>query len=177
MSDPYIGEVRIVGFNYAPTGWAFCNGQLLPISSNTALFSILGTTYGGNGTTNFGLPNFQDIAPMFWGQGAGLSDYAPGQAGGYPTISLLMSEMATHSHIAKASGNSGTTTSPANGLWALTGEPRSEIPMYNNSPGSGPTMNVGALTPAGQSQAHNNLQPYLTLNFIIALQGIYPSRP
>ena len=175
--DPFIGEIRIVGFNYAPQGWAFCNGQLLQISQNTALFSILGTTYGGNGTTNFGLPNFQSIAPMSWGQGPGLSYRALGETSGSASVTLVQSEMAGHAHIAKASGNSASATDPTNGIWAVGGEPRAAVPMYTANASSPAAMNVGALTPQGQSQAHNNMQPYLTLNFIIALQGIFPQRP
>lgn len=177
MSDPFIGEIRVVGFNYAPQGWAFCNGQLMSIQQNTALFSLLGTTYGGNGTTNFALPNFQGIAPMNWGQGPGLSYRDLGETAGMTSVTLLESEMPAHAHIAKASGNSASATDPTNGIWAVGGEPRAAVPMYTANASSPAAMNVGALTPQGQSQAHNNMQPYLTLNFIIALQGIFPQRP
>ena len=176
MADPFIGEIRIVGFNYAPTGWALCNGQILPISSNTALFSILGTIYGGNGINTFALPNFQDIAPMFWGQGPGLSNRFEGETSGAPSVTLLVSEMPSHSHVAKASGNSASTNNPTGGIWAVGGEPRASVPMYTTNANSPAAMNVGALTPQGQSQPHNNMQPYLTLNFIIALQGVFPPR-
>jgi microcystin-dependent protein len=175
MSDPYIGEIRIVGFNFAPRGWAICAGQLLPISQNTALFSLLGTMYGGDGRTTFALPKFQDIAPMQWGQGPGLSMQVQGEIGGEPSVTLIQSEMPAHVHIAQASGNGASTNDPTNGLWAVGGEVRGGVPLYN-SQGPGSSMNVGALTPQGQSQPHNNMQPYLALNFIIALQGIFPPR-
>jgi microcystin-dependent protein len=175
MSDPYVGEIRIVGFNYAPTGWAICNGQLMQISQNTALFSLLGTMYGGDGKTTFALPNFQDRAPMSWGDGPGLTPRIEGETGGEPTVTLITSEMPSHPHIAKASGNGASTSDPTNAVWAVGGEVRGGVPLYNTQ-GPGAAMNVGALTPAGQSQPHNNMQPYLALNFIIALQGIYPPR-
>ena len=177
MSDPFIGEIRAVGFNLAPTGWAFCDGQILSISQNTALFSLLGTTYGGNGTTNFALPDLRDRSPMSMGQGPGLTFRNEGEVGGYSAITLQTSEMPIHSHIAKASGNSGESTDPTNAVWTFTGTPRGQIPMYNTALGTGVGMNIGAITPAGQSNPHNNMQPSLTLNYIIALQGIYPQRP
>jgi microcystin-dependent protein len=176
MSDPYLGEIRIVGFTFAPRGWALCNGQLLAIKQNTALFSLLGTTYGGDGKTTFGLPNFQDIAPMNQGEGPGLTPRSLGENSGSATVTLLQSEMPSHSHAANASNDSASTNVPTDGLWAMSGDPRAGVPMYTTN-GSSPTqMNIGALTPQGKSQAHNNMQPYLTLNFIIALQGIFPPR-
>jgi microcystin-dependent protein len=175
MSDPYVGEIRVVGFNFAPRGWAICAGQLLPISQNTALFSLLGTMYGGDGRTTFALPNFQDNAPMHWGQGPGLTPRAEGETGGESTVTLTMNDMPAHAHVAKASGNAASSNDPTNALWAVGGETRGGVPLYN-AQGPGPSMNIGALTPAGQSQPHNNLQPSLALNFIIALQGIFPPR-
>lgn len=173
--DPYIGEVRIVGFNFAPRGWALCQGQLMPISQNTALFSLLGTMYGGDGKTTFGLPDFRDIAPMSWGSAPGLTERYEGETGGSSTVTLITNQLPSHSHVAKASGNPGATNVPTGGVWAATGGPRGGIPMYTTA--SAPAvMNVGALTPQGQSTPHNNMQPYLTLNFIIALQGVYPTR-
>lgn len=176
MSEPFLGEIRIVGFNFAPAGWAFCNGQLMSISQNTALFSLLGVMYGGDGTTTFALPNFQNNAPMNQGSGPGLTPRTVGETGGEPSVTLLEAEMAAHPHIAKASGNAASTSDPTGAVWAVGGEPRSAVPLYNAGLGTGASMNIGALTPAGQSQSHNNLQPTLTLNFIIALQGIFPPR-
>lgn len=177
MSDPFIGEIRIVGFNFAPRGWAFCDGQILSISQNTALFSLLGTTYGGNGSTNFALPDLRDRGAMNMGSGPGLTPRFEGENGGEPSITLITAELPGHSHIAKTSGNTGESADPTNAVWATTAAPRSEIPMYSTALGSGVAMNVGAITPAGQSSPHNNMQPYLTLNFIIALQGVFPQRP
>ena len=175
--DPFLGEIRIVGFNYAPRGWAVCNGQLLSISQNTALFSLLGTTYGGNGTTTFALPNFQDTAPMNFGSGPGLTPRTLGESGGSNSVTLINTELPSHTHSANASSSPAAGSDPTNALWAATGGPRGGPPEYTTNGGSPVLMNIGALTPQGQSQPHNNLQPYLTLNFVIALQGIYPSRP
>jgi microcystin-dependent protein len=173
MSDPFVAEIRIFPFNFAPTGWAFCNGQLLPISQNTALFSLLGTTYGGDGKSTFALPNLQGNAPMFWGQGSGLSLYDLGQIGGSETVTLLQSEMPAHAH--QASGGSGNgPTSPAGATWGQ-GAGRTPPPVYvNGSPNV--TMSPLAAAPAGGSLPHNNMQPYLTLNFCIAMQGVFPPR-
>ena len=172
MSDPFVAEIRIFPFNFAPRGWAFCNGQLLPLSQNTALFSLLGTTYGGDGRSNFALPNFQDNAPMNWGQGPGLSLYDLGQTGGEEAVTLLQTEMPLHAHQASGASGSGPT-SPTNNTWGA-GAGRTPPPTYVNG---SPNVSMGnALAPAGSSFPHNNMQPYLTLNFCIALQGIYPPR-
>jgi len=173
MSDPFVAEIRILGCNFAPTGWAFCNGQLMPISQNTALFSLLGTMYGGDGKTTFALPDLQGNAPMFWGQGPGLSLYDQGQTGGSDTISLLSSEMPAHNH--QASGVSGSgPTSPAANTWG-TGAGRTPPPMYvDGSPNV--SMSANALAVAGGGLPHNNMQPYLVLNFCIAMQGVFPPR-
>jgi microcystin-dependent protein len=173
MSDPFVAEIRIFPFNFAPKGWAFCNGQLLPISQNTALFSLLGTTYGGDGKSTFALPNMQGNAPMFWGQGPGLSLYDEGQQGGTETVMLLQTEMPAHAH--QASGGSGSgPTSPANNTWGA-GAGRTPPPTYADG---SPNAIMAPMTVAisGGSFPHNNMQPYLTLNFCIALQGIYPPR-
>jgi len=173
MSDPFVAEIRIFPFNFAPKGWAFCDGQLLPLSQNTALFSLLGTMYGGDGKSTFALPDMQGSAPLFWGQGAGLSLYDEGQIGGSETVSLLESEMPSHAH--QASGGTGNgPTSPANNTWGA-GSGRTPPPVYVNG---SPNVNMAGATvaPAGSSFPHNNMQPYLTLNFCIALQGIYPPR-
>lgn len=173
MSDAFVGEIRMVGFNFAPTGWAFCNGQLLPISQNTALFSLLGTMYGGNGQSTFALPDLQGSAPMHAGQGPGLTERFIGEASGSSTVTLLESEIPAHNHI--ASGVSGTgPTSPANNSWG-TGVGRTPPPSYQNG-NPNVTMSPNALGVTGSSSPHNNMQPYLVVNFIIAMQGIFPPR-
>jgi len=176
MSDPFVAEIRIFGFNFAPTGWAFCTGQLMPISQNTALFSLLGTTYGGDGKSTFALPNLQGSTPLNQGQGPGLSPYNLGQSGGEATVTLTQSEMPAHTHGVLASSSGGTQPSPANGVWGAAVALRQGVPLYSDSPGTGPAMSLQACAPAGGSQPHNNMPPYLTLNFCIALQGIFPPR-
>ena len=172
MADPFVAEIRIFPFNFAPTGWAFCDGQLLPISQNTALFSLLGTNYGGNGQSNFALPNLQGSAPMHPGQGPGLSLHDLGETGGSETVSLLESEIPAHSHTVNVSAGDGNDQSPVAEKLA-TG-----IGGINHYGTGGLTqLNGNAVTPAGGDQPHNNMQPYLTLNFCIALQGIFPQRP
>lgn len=170
MANPYVGEIRMFGCNFAPQGWAFCDGRLLPITQNTALFSLLGTTYGGNGTSNFALPDLRGRVPVNWGQGPGLSDYVLGQAAGSETVTLTSGEMPQHSHQVAANNGSGTVTRPAGAVPARTGTSN-----YAAAP-DGTAMNAGMLSSAGGSLPHANLQPYLALNFCIALQGIYPSR-
>jgi microcystin-dependent protein len=173
--DPFVAEIRIFPFNFAPKGWAFCDGQLLPLSQNTALFSLLGTTYGGDAKTNFALPNMQGNAPMHPGQGPGLSLHDLGETGGSETVSLLESEIPAHSHVIMASNQQAdvqqptATTSLARPVGALPYVPGSPTPPFV-------AMADQSLTPAGGDQPHNNMQPYLTLNFCIALQGVYPPR-
>ena len=168
MSEPFLGEIRIFGFNFAPRGWAFCNGQLLSISQNTALFSLLGTTYGGNGQTTFALPNLQSRAPVHFGQGAGLSSYTLGQAAGEESVTLTSNQLAAHSHAVNATNGASDSNRPANRFPASGG-------AYAAA-GDGTTMNPGVGAAAGGSQPHSNLPPYLALNFCIALVGIFPSR-
>ncbi|HJQ26448.1 MAG TPA: phage tail protein [Blastocatellia bacterium] len=170
--DPFVAEIRIFPFNFAPKGWAFCDGQILPLSQNTALFSLLGTTYGGDGKSNFALPNMQGNAPMHPGQGPGLSLHDLGETGGSDTVSLLESEIPSHSHAWNASNSDGTDQTPVNELLAggVGG-----ISMYAD-PATVITLNDNTVAPAGGDQPHNNMQPYLTLNFCIALQGVYPPR-
>ncbi|MGE0886652.1 MAG: phage tail protein [Blastocatellales bacterium] len=169
MADPFVAEIRIFPFNFAPKGWAFCDGQLLPLSQNTALFSLLGTTYGGNGKSNFALPDLQGRAPMQPGQGPGLSLRDLGEQGGSETVSLLESEIPSHAHSLVGSDERGDAT-PAVGSLLGTG-----TDMY--APGSpGGQMAPEALAPAGGDAPHNNMQPYLTFNFCIALQGVFPPR-
>lgn len=173
MSDPYIGEIRPFGFNFAPQGWAQCNGQLLSIAQNTALFSILGTTYGGDGRTTFALPNLQAQAPLNFGQGPGLTERVLGESGGTPSVTLLQSELPTHSHSADADGSSAGVASPENAVWGAGG--RGRPPAYStDTPNM--AMSPEALAPVGGSQPHNNLPPYQVVNFCIALQGIFPPR-
>jgi len=171
VADPFVAEIRIFPFNFAPKGWAWCDGQLLPLSQNTALFSLLGTTYGGDGKSNFALPNMQGNAPMHPGQGPGLSLHDLGEMGGSQTVTLLESEIPSHSHAVSVSLSDGTDQSPANEK--LAGGVG--IGQYA-APGALVQLSQNALPPAGGDQPHNNLMPYLTLNFNIALQGVYPPR-
>ncbi len=173
MADPFVAEIRIFPFNFAPRGWAFCNGQLYPISQNTALFSLLGTTYGGDGKSNFGLPNLQGSAPMFWGQGPGLSLRDIGEMGGTETVSLLQTEIPSHSHALMAQNTPlGTTASPAGNTY---NRPASGN-LYSSTLTPAVAMSNFAISAAGGDQPHNNMMPYLTCNFNIALQGVYPPR-
>jgi microcystin-dependent protein len=175
MSDQFVAEIRIFPFNFAPVGWALCNGQILPISQNTALFSLLGTTYGGNGTSNFALPNLQGLTPLDPGQGPGLSSYVLGESSGSETVTLLTGEMPSHSHPVGCNSGAGTQSSPAGAVWAASSGGRTPPPHYSDVVPSF-SMLGGGLGPAGSGLPHNNLQPYLVLNFCIALQGIFPSR-
>ncbi|MEI8081393.1 MAG: tail fiber protein [Actinomycetes bacterium] len=170
--DPFVAEIRIFGFNFPPRGWAFCNGQILPISQNTALFSLLGTTYGGDGRSNFALPNLQGCAPLMVGQGPGLSLRDLGETGGSATVTLIDAEMPSHSHAANAAAAAGGQFSPQNNSWA----PVTDRTNHYRSGAPNAAMSPGALAVAGGGVPHNNLQPYLTLNFCIALQGVYPPR-
>jgi microcystin-dependent protein len=179
MADNFIAEIRIFGFNFPPTGWAFCAGQLMPISQNTALFSLLGTIYGGDGKTTFALPNLQDNAPL--GQGQGLSSYDLGQSGGAPFISLNTNELPSHNHSFAATTSTGTTLSsagnqPAKGASGSKGASNSANIYSTNANKATTNMSPLAINMAGAGLPHNNMQPYLTLNFCIALQGIYPQR-
>lgn len=174
--DPFVAEIRIFAGNFAPRGWAFCNGQILPLSQNTALFSLLGTTYGGDGRSNFALPDLQGRAPMFYGQGPGLSLHDIGETGGSETVTLLQSEIPSHSHQAKATAAPGTSTNPTDGIWAVAGSRRAPTSLYSTTAAANTTMSAQALAPAGGGLPHNNMPPYLTMNFIIALQGVFPPR-
>ena len=175
MSDQYIGEIRIFGFNFEPYNWAFCNGQLIPVKQNPALFSLLGTTYGGNGTTTFGLPNFQGCRPVMFGQGTGLSPYALGQTGGVPIVQLNATQIPPHSHAASAYVGAGGQSPGTTTVWSDPSE-RGVNAYAPSGPGSNVQMSSGIATSIGGGQPHNNLQPYLTLNFCIALAGIFPQR-
>jgi microcystin-dependent protein len=169
MADPFVAEIRIFPFNFAPKGWAWCDGQLLPLSQNTALFSLLGTMYGGNGKSNFALPDLQGSAVIQPGQGAGLSLYDQGQTGGSDTVTLLESEMPNHSHSLSASTEAGATNLP-NGAFTGTGS------AIYGAAANLQNMSPQCLSPAGGDGPHNNLMPYLTFYFNIALQGVFPPR-
>jgi microcystin-dependent protein len=171
MADPFVAEIRIFGFNFAPKGWSLCQGQLLPISQNTALFSLLGTIYGGDGKSTFALPNLQGNAPMFWGQGPGLSYHDLGEESGVENLTLIQTEIPAHSHqvsVVADLADSGGTPGPQSYLAVAS------IPTYSSTTNS--VMSPNALSITGGSLPHNNMQPYLTLNFCIALQGVFPPR-
>lgn len=172
MADPFVAEIRIFPFNFAPKGWAWCNGQLLPLSQNTALFSLLGTIYGGDGKSNFALPDLMGRAPMHPGQGPGPSLHDLGEMGGSETVALLESEIPAHSHALRAATQDNADVKQVNPMAsfapAIGGTP------YQNS--AGVFLADQALTPAGGDQPHNNMQPYLTFYFCIALQGVFPPR-
>ncbi len=172
MADPFVAEIRIFPFNFAPKGWAFCDGQIMPISQNTALFSLLGTTYGGDGKSNFALPDLQGRAPMHPGQGPGLSLHDLGEVGGSETVTLIESEIPAHAHAVWASSDSSDVQAPSpSRSWARSQPGFAYITGNPNT-----SMAPEALAPAGGDQPHNNLMPYLTFNFCIALQGVFPPR-
>ncbi len=173
MADPFVAEIRIFPFNFAPRGWAWCDGQLLPLSQNTALFSLLGTTYGGNGKSNFALPDLQGRAPMHPGQGPGLSLHDLGETGGSETVTLLESEIPSHSHGLLAQTNPANLAAPSPARSIARSAPDS---AYTASTTSMVSMAPEALAPAGGDAPHNNLQPFLTFYFCIALQGVFPPR-
>jgi microcystin-dependent protein len=181
MSGPFVAEIRIFPFNFAPKGWAFCAGQLLPITQNTALFSLLGTNYGGDGKSTFALPNLQGNVPVHFGQGAGLSLYALGEQGGGTAVTLLQTELPMHGHFLNADTGQATSTNP-NGNFYMKGHfddgagHKGGVQAYTSA---SPNRSLNALSVGftGSSFPHNNMMPYLTLNFCIALQGIFPPRP
>jgi microcystin-dependent protein len=174
MADPFVAEIRIFPFNFAPKGWAWCDGQLLPLSQNTALFSLLGTTYGGNGKSNFALPDLQGRAPMHPGQGPGLSLHDLGETGGSETVSLLESEIPVHTHTLRGNFNTADVNDPAPARSLARSNPGQ---LYQSNTSANLTqMAPEALTPAGGDQPHNNMMPYLTFYFCIALQGVFPPR-
>ncbi|HSF98720.1 MAG TPA: tail fiber protein [Ornithinibacter sp.] len=175
MTDPFVAEIRLFPFNFPPKGWAFCNGQLLPISQNTALFSLLGTTYGGDGKSTFALPDLQGRVPVNDGQGPGLSVRDLGEQGGSDTVTLLQSEIPAHTHVPAASAAAALSRSPSAELFANeSGGVNSYAPLSGNPQA---LLAGAACGPAGGSLPHNNLAPYLVVNFCIALQGVFPQRP
>jgi microcystin-dependent protein len=173
MSEPFLAEVRILPYTFAPVGWALCAGQILPISQNTAVFSLLGTNYGGNGTSNFALPNLQGRVVVGVGQGPGLSPYNPGDNAGVESVTLTAPQLAVHNHAATAIHDAGNTYSPAGDAWSADGANRAKI--YGSGDPAVP-MGANALAPAGGNQPHNNLQPYVAINYCIAMQGVFPPR-
>ena len=170
MSDPFLGELKLLPFNFAPRGWAFCQGQILSIAQNTALFSLLGTTYGGNGQTTFALPDLRGRVPIGQGQGPGLSPYDLGQVGGTETVTLTNANLPAHTHQVRATTEDANSAQPGNNLPAAVGAGA----YGSQTPDT--TMSVSMIAPSGSNQPFNNVQPYLTLNWCIALSGIFPSR-
>lgn len=178
--DPFLGQINLFGCNFAPQGWALCQGQLMGIAQNTALFSLLGVNFGGNGTTTFALPDLRSRAPVGFGQGPGLSDYASGGTGGAETAQINSSSYPTHSHTLFAAASPGTTNAPG-GLIEAEGQTGGRggtinLALYSAAGNPTPLAPAALTAAAGGNQPHNNLQPYLALNFCIALQGIFPSR-
>jgi len=178
MAEPFLGEIRMFAGNFAPRGWALCNGQILPISQNTALFSLLGTTYGGDGIRTFALPNLQSRLPMHWGQGPGLSQRAIGEIAGTETVTLINSQMPIHNHAAIASNTAGDQLSPSGNVWA---EPADTQGNTSNafaalSAGNAVTLAPQAIGNSGGSQPVPIMPPFLCVTYIIALEGIFPSR-
>lgn len=167
MSSPFVGEIRMFGGNFAPAGWAFCNGALLPISENDVLFNLIGTTYGGDGQQTFALPNLQSRVPMHVGPG-----FALGQTGGAESVTLTTNQIPSHSHVPQANNNPGTSTSPQNSVWSTGAQ---SINNYINAAPS-VAMATGALGNTGGSQPHDNMMPFLCVNFILSLFGIFPSQ-
>ena len=169
MSEPFVGEIRMFGGNFAPRGWAFCNGQLLSISQNTALFSLLGTTYGGDGRTTFALPDLRGRMPLHWGAGPNLSNRPLGQKSGAEKVKLIAAEMPAHTHALRGSAAASNTGSPAGALPASGG-------AYNTAWDGTTVLDAAGAGSAGGGGAHGNMPPFLAVSFIIALEGIYPSR-
>jgi|SRR5690554_1713876 len=178
--EPFIGQIMMVGFNFAPKGWAFCDGRLLSIAQNTALFSLLGTTYGGDGVTTFALPDLRGRCAVGMGQGPGLSSYVQGQCAGTENVTLVQTQMPAHTHALMASTADGTTNIPTGAVIAANKIPidRSTVVDGNAFVQSNPstTMSPQSVGPSGGTQPHSNMQPYMAMNYVIALYGIYPSR-
>ena len=174
MSEPFIAEIRMFGFNFAPVDWAFCNGQILPIQQNTALYSVIGAAYGGDGRTTFGLPNLQGAAPLDMGQGTGLTARSVGQKGGAANVTLTAAQMPAHTHAVNAStATTGNLPDPNNAIWTQVAGRGAKAYTATATPAA---MNPAALSTTGGSSPHNNLMPYQVLNFCIALAGVFPSR-
>ena len=169
MGTPYVGEIRMVGFNYAPVGWAFCDGSLLAISEYDTLFTLIGTTYGGDGQTTFGLPNLAGRIPVHMGTGPGLSTRVIGEMAGTEQVTLTSNQFPVHSHVPQAQSANGVLNNPQNGIWA-----GSAAALYNTNPPN-VLMRAGLVNPAGGNQPHENMMPFVAINFIISLYGIFPT--
>jgi microcystin-dependent protein len=169
MSNPYIGEIRMFGGNFAPAGWAFCEGQLMPISENDALFNLIGTTYGGDGQTTFGLPNLQGRLPLHQGSG-----FVIGEMGGVESVTLTTNQMPTHNHTMLGSNDQGSSNAPGNAVLGSTPTAAQAFPYGTDAPHG--SIDPSSIQPQGGNQPHDNFQPYLCVNFIISLFGIYPSQ-
>jgi microcystin-dependent protein len=182
MADPFISEIRMFGFNFAPLAWAQCAGQIMPIQQNTALFSLIGTYFGGNGTSNFALPNLQGNVPLSTGQGSGLSDYFLGETGGVPSVTLLTTTMPAHTHVVNGDKDTAGSTDPTNNVYKQgekPGSPASAIFSYNTNSATLTPLNPQTITPAGNPSGavpHTNIMPTMALNFCICLQGVFPQR-
>jgi microcystin-dependent protein len=170
MANPFLGEIRMVGFSFAPVGWAFCNGALLAIAQADALFNLLGTTYGGDGVNTFALPDFRGRIPIHMGQGPGLSNYVVGQRAGDENVTLLPSQLPSHHHALQASQDAASTASPSGAFLGQT-----TVPAYFPGPATA-AMSISSIGPSGGNLPHDNTMPFLCINFIIALNGIFPSR-
>jgi microcystin-dependent protein len=177
VTDPFLAEIRMFSGNFAPTGWALCNGQLMPIQQNTALFSLLGVSFGGNGSTTFGLPDLIGAAPLQQGQGPGLSPRFLGESGGSAAVTLLSSEMPMHTHTVQAVNGSGNTVQPTGARFASAMSGKVGAKLYATGQPANTLMRPQSTGTAGGNQPHDNLPPYLGVTFIIALQGIFPQRP
>ncbi|KQS69083.1 phage tail protein [Modestobacter sp. Leaf380] len=176
MADPFVAEIRLFPFAFAPTGWALCNGQVLPISQNTALFSLLGTVYGGDGRSTFALPDLRGATPLGPGQGPGLSLRTQGETGGQATVALTPGEMPAHTHTVRGASGLGDQNSPQNAVWGSAAWGRRRDRTYATGAPDVP-MHPAALAPAGGGLPHTNMPPYLVVTFCIALQGVFPQRP
>jgi microcystin-dependent protein len=172
MSIPFIGQIMMFAGNFAPLGWAFCDGSLLAISQNDALFALIGTTYGGDGQTTFGLPDLRGRVPIHQGQGPGLSNYVIGQQAGTESVSLTVGQIPAHTHLLACGSGAGNVVSPANAFFA--GDPTNNSGGFNSAGGS--AMNAGVITSAGGGQPHENRMPILAVSFVIAVEGIFPSQ-
>ncbi|GGD83835.1 microcystin dependent MdpB family protein [Emticicia aquatilis] len=176
MDQPFIGMIAMFGFNFPPKGWALCNGQLLSIQTNSALFALFGTTYGGDGRVTFGLPNLQGRVPIGMGQGAGLSPYSQGEMAGTENVTLLSTQIPAHNHLMTASGDGPTQATAAGASLASQARTGGTMPTIYTNVSTSPVPMASATSMAGGNQPHSNMQPYLAINYSVALVGLFPSR-